>query len=214
MGIRSGVVAKKLGMSCYLNEFNEMIGVTFLKIEDCVVVDIKSCNTSNVHKVVVGYGDNKKKKNKSLVGFFQKKNLSYRRFLKEFKASDSELPSVGDELKCDYFTKGQFVDVRSKTIGKGFAGVMKRHNFKGLEATHGVSISHRAHGSTGGGCQDPGRVFKNKKMAGHLGDKFSTIQNLEVVDNRLEENIIVLKGSIPGFKGSYVYLQDSIKKNF
>ncbi|MBF8246644.1 MAG: 50S ribosomal protein L3 [Rickettsia sp.] len=214
--MRSGVVAKKIGMTSYLNDSTNMIGVTFLKIEDCVVVDIKSCpNHLGFSKIFIGYSKkkNNKKSKKPLEGFFKKSNIEFRNKLKEFKASEDSLPKLGDSLKCEYFLDGQFVDVRSKSIGKGFAGGMKRHNFKGLEATHGVSVSHRSHGSTGG-CQDPGRVFKNKKMAGHLGNKFVTVQNLQVIGKREKENILILKGSVPGPKGGYVYLTDAIKKNF
>lgn len=152
------------------------------------------------------------KKSKPLRQIFANLKLEPKAYLKEFRVLESNLIDVGMFIKAEHFNIGQFVDITGDTIGKGFAGGMKRHNFRGLEASHGVSVSHRSHGSTGG-RQDPGKVFKNKKMAGHMGDKQCTIQNLQVVAIDEEQQIIMIKGSVPGSKGSYVYIKDAVKKS-
>lgn len=209
--MRSGVIAKKLGSSRLFRE-GVSVPVTLLQIESCQVVGVKTSSKNGYNAVQLGAGDIKEKRvSKSLKGIFSKSKVGLKRKLKEFRVSEDALLDVGFEIKVNHYVVGQYVDVQGSSKGKGFAGVMKRHNFAGLEATHGVSISHRSHGSTGQ-CQDPGKVFKGKKMAGHLGDVNVTQQNIVVMDADLENNILVVCGSVPGCKGSYVYIKDSVKK--
>jgi large subunit ribosomal protein L3 len=208
--LRSGLIATKLGMSCYYNERGERVPVTLLQVDDCQVVDHKTLEKNGYSAVVIG-SSNISKVSKPLQKFYESKKLHPKRKLKEFRVSEENLLEIGKELKPSFFVPGQFVDVSGKSIGKGFAGAMKRHGFRGLEASHGTSISHRSHGSTGQ-CQDPGKVFKGKKMAGHMGSVAVTIQNLTIVQVDDEKSIIVVAGSIPGPKGLYVVIRDSVKK--
>ena len=210
--MRSGLIAQKLGMSRIFNEQGSHIPVTVLKVENCEVVAVKTVETDGYCSVQLG-AFNKKAKNvsKALKGHFAKSKIEPKKKLEEFRVSEDCLLNVGDELSVEHFVVGQYVDVSGTSIGKGFAGGMKRHNFAGLEASHGVSISHRSHGSTGQ-CQEPGRVFKGKKMAGHLGNETVTIQSLEVVSFDAERGLIMVKGAVPGAKGGFVSVTDSIKK--
>lgn len=210
--MRSGLMCEKLGMSSYYTEKGERVPVTLLKIEECQVVDHRTEEKNGYNAVVLGYGKIKANKvTKPLKAVYAKANIEAKRILKEFRVTKDNIIDIGAVIDASHFSVGQYVDASSKAIGKGFAGVMKRHNFRGLEATHGVSITHRSHGSTGN-RQDPGKVFKNKKMAGHLGCHSVTIQNLQIVKSDVEKNILVVKGSVPGSKGSMVFLKDSIKK--
>lgn len=210
--MRTGLIAKKIGMSSIFNEKGERTTVTFLQIEDCQVVGQKTQERDGYNALVVGVKDKKLSKvTKPMRQVFANANVAPKQKLKEFRISASSFIDIGSTLRVDHFVVGQFVDVVGTTIGKGFAGSMKRHNFRGLEASHGVSVSHRSHGSTGG-RQDPGKVFKNKKMAGHMGSTRVTIQNLKIVDTNIEKGIIIVSGNVPGSKGYYVYIKDAIKK--
>jgi large subunit ribosomal protein L3 len=209
---RSGIIAKKLGMSSLFTEQGRALPVTLLQVDNCQVVGHKTLDKDGYSAVVLGAKNAKANKvSKSMRTVFAKNKIEPKSHLKEFRITEDSFVDVGSDMKAEHFTVGQFVDIAGTSIGKGFAGGMKRHNFRGLEATHGVSVSHRSHGSTGG-RQDPGRVFKNKKMAGHMGDVRVTKQNLEVVKINAEENIIVIKGSVPGYKGAVVYITDAIKR--
>ncbi|MBL6840759.1 MAG: 50S ribosomal protein L3 [Pelagibacterales bacterium] len=210
--MRTGLIAKKIGMSNYYTPNGINIPVTVLHIEDCKVVERISDENSNLDKLVIGANEIKKisKLSKSVKIYFEKKNLNPLKITKEFKIDKSVELKAGDEINADHFEEGQFIDVSGFTKGKGFAGVMKRHNFGGLRASHGVSVSHRSHGSTGQ-CQDPGRVFKGKKMAGHMGDDHKTLQNLQVVKIDVKKNILCVKGATPGARGAWLVLEDSIK---
>ena len=189
----------------------QSVPVTVLKLEKGRVIDIINKDKRGYNAIQVGFGNIKTSKiTKSMKGYFSKKNTEPRKKLKEFRVKDIENYKQGNEFGLEIFKDIKFVDVRSKTIGKGFAGVMKRHNFSGLRATHGVSVSHRSHGSTGQ-RQDPGKVFKGKKMAGHMGDKYRTIQNLEIIKSDPENNLIYIKGSVPGFKNSIVLIKKTSK---
>ena len=212
--MRTGLIAKKIGMSNYYTPNGINIPVTVLHIESCKVVERISNENSDVDKLVIGANEIKKtsKLSKSVKSYFEKKNISPLKITKEFSVDKSNELKAGDEINADHFEEGQFIDVSGFTKGKGFAGVMKRHNFGGLRASHGVSISHRSHGSTGQ-CQDPGRVFKGKKMAGHMGATKVTVQNLKVVEVDTENNLLIIKGSVPGKKNSTIIIKDSIKKN-
>lgn len=210
--MRTGLIAKKIGMSSIFNEKGERTTVTFLQVEDCQVVGQKTQERDGYNALVVGVKDKKLSKvTKPMRQVFANANVAPKQKLKEFRISASFFIDIGSTLRVDHFVVGQFVDVVGTTIGKGFAGSMKRHNFRGLEASHGVSVSHRSHGSTGG-RQDPGKVFKNKKMAGHMGSTRVNIQNLKIVDTNIEKGIIIVSGNVPGSKGSYVYIKDAIKK--
>ncbi len=210
--MRTGLIAKKIGMSSIFNEKGERTTVTFLQVEDCQVVGQKTQERDGYNALVVGVKDKKLSKvTKPMKQVFANANVAPKQKLKEFRISASFFIDIGSTLRVDHFVVGQCVDVVGTTIGKGFAGSMKRHNFRGLEASHGVSVSHRSHGSTGG-RQDPGKVFKNKKMAGHMGGTRVTIQNLKIVDTNIEKGIIIVSGNVPGSKGSYVYIKDAIKK--
>ena len=210
--MRTGLIAKKIGMSNYYTPNGINIPVTVLHIESCKVIERISDENSDVDKLVIGANEIKKtsKLSKSVKSYFEKKNISPLKITKEFSVDKSNELKAGDEINADHFEEGQFIDVSGFTKGKGFAGVMKRHNFGGLRASHGVSISHRSHGSTGQ-CQDPGRVFKGKKMAGQMGDVHKTLQNLQVVKVDTKKNIVCIKGATPGARGAWLVLEDSIK---
>ncbi|MEM7714525.1 MAG: 50S ribosomal protein L3 [Cyanobacteria bacterium P01_A01_bin.68] len=210
--MRTGVVAKKIGMShCYID--NQHFPVTVLKLEKCVVLGIKTAEKDGYDSVVLGYGSKKSANiNKPMRGILKKVKVESVRGVAEFRISPKASLDVGSVISADHYVKNQYIDASSVSIGKGFAGGMKRHNFGGLEATHGVSISHRSHGSTGQ-CQEPGKVFKGKKMAGHLGSKNVTIQNLRIISVDSQAGVIYVKGSVPGAKGSLVRIRDSVKKS-
>ena len=206
-----GLIGKKIGMSREFYKTGQSIPVTVIKFEKGRIIQVIDESTRGYKAVQVGFGNIKTSKlSKPQKGYFTKKNTEPRKKLKEFKVKNTEDYKEGNEFGLEIFNDIKFVDVKSKTIGKGFAGVMKRHNFSGLRATHGVSVSHRSHGSTGQ-RQDPGKVFKGKKMAGHMGDKLRTIQNLEIIKSDLENNLLYLKGSIPGSKNCEVLVQKAIK---
>ena len=206
-----GLIGKKIGMSREFYKTGQSIPVTVIKFEKGRIIQVIDEATRGYKAVQVGFGNIKTSKlSKPQKGYFTKKNTEPKRKLKEFKIKNTEDYKEGNEFGLEIFNDIKFVDVKSKTIGKGFAGVMKRHNFSGLRATHGVSVSHRSHGSTGQ-RQDPGKVFKGKKMAGHMGDKLRTIQNLEIIKSDLENNLLYLKGSIPGSKNCEVLVQKAIK---
>ena len=189
----------------------QSVPVTVIKVEKGRVLDIITKDKRGYNAVKIGFFKQKNSKiNKQMKGYFAKKNTEPKKILKEFRISNIDQFKEGNELGLEIFKDKKFLDVRSKTIGKGFAGVMKRWNFGGLRASHGVSVSHRSHGSTGQ-RQDPGKVFKGKKMAGHMGDKLRTILNLEIIKSDVENNLIYLRGSIPGSKNSTVFLRESIK---
>ena len=205
------LIGKKMGMTREFLKTGQSIPVTVVKMERGRVIQIINEDKHGYNAVQVGYGKIKNSKlNKSMKGFFTKKNTEPKKILKEYRVKNLEYYKEGNELGIEIFNEIKFVDVKSRTIGKGFAGAMKRHNFSGLRATHGVSVSHRSHGSTGQ-RQDPGKVFKGKKMAGHMGDKIRTIQNIEIIKSDLENSLLYLKGSIPGSKNSVVTVSKAIK---
>ena len=205
------LIGKKIGMTREFFKTGQSVPVTVLKVEKGRVVQIINKEKRGYDAVQVGYGKIKNSKlSKSMKGYFAKKNTEPRKILKEFRVKDLEKYKEGNEFGLEIFKDIKFLDVRSKTIGKGFAGAMKRHNFGGLRASHGVSISHRAHGSTGQN-QDPGKVFKGKKMAGHMGDKMRSMQNLEIIKTDIDNELIYLKGSIPGSKNSEIILKKAVK---
>ena len=206
-----GLIGKKIGMSREFFKTGQSIPVTVVKMQKGRVIQIISEDKNGYNAVQIGFGKIKNSKlTKSMKGYFSKKNTEAKKILKEFKVKDLDQYKEGNEFGIEIFKDIKFLDVRSKTIGKGFAGAMKRHNFGGLRASHGVSVSHRAHGSTGQN-QDPGKVFKGKKMAGHMGDKIRTMQNLEIIKTDLDNDLIYLKGSIPGSKNSEVLLKKAVK---
>lgn len=210
--MRTGLIAQKIGMSRYYTDNGQHIPVTLLLVDDCEVVAHKTEENDGYNALQLGWGKAKASRvSKALRGHYAKAKVEPKKVLKEFRISKDAFVDVGKQLSAEHFISGQYVDVAGVSIGKGFAGAMKRHNFGGLEATHGVSISHRSHGSTGQ-CQDPGRVFKGKKMAGHLGDENVTVQNLEVIDIDGEKGIILVCGAVPGAKGSYVTISDAVKR--
>lgn len=210
--MRTGLIAKKLGMSSMFTEQGNRITITFLQLEDLQVVGKKTIERDGYNAVVIGSTIKKASKvSKSMKKVFANAKVEPRKILKEFRVSSDNMLEIGSELKASHFKPGQYIDVSGKSIGKGFAGVMKRHNFRGLEETHGVSISHRSHGSTGQ-CQDPGKVFKGKKMAGHLGDAKVTVQNLRIIEVDAEKGVVIVNGSVPGPKGKYVLIKDAVKK--
>jgi len=189
----------------------QLVPVTVLKMEKARVIQVIDEEKRGYKAVQLGYGKIKSSKlTKAMKGYFAKKNTEAKKKLKEYRVSDLENYKEGNEFGLEIFKDVKFVDTKSKTIGKGFAGAMKRHNFGGLRATHGVSISHRSHGSTGQ-RQDPGKVFKGKKMAGHMGDKLRTMQNIEIIKTDLENELLYLKGSIPGSKNSEILVKQSVK---
>ena len=205
------LIGKKIGMSREFFKTGQSVPVTVLKMETGRVINVINKENRGYSAVQIGFGKIKNSKlTKAMKGYFAKKNTEAKKTLKEFRLENIENFKEGNEIGLEIFENVKFVDVKSKTIGKGFAGAMKRHNFGGLRATHGVSISHRSHGSTGQ-RQDPGKVFKGKKMAGHMGDKIRTIQNIEVIKTDKENNLLYLKGSIPGSKNTEVLIRKSIK---
>lgn len=210
--LRTGLIAEKLGMSSIFAEDGSQIPVTLFKVAGNSVTDVKTADKNGYTAVQVGFGERKAKNiNKPQREEFAKKKIAAKAVLREFRVPADKLLNVGDELSASHFIVGQQVDIAGITIGRGFQGVMKRHNFAGLEASHGVSISHRSHGSTGQ-RQDPGRVFKNKKMAGHMGAVRATQQNLKVVLIDDVKGLVAVKGSTPGFEGSIVEIRDAVKK--
>ena len=211
---RSGLIAKKIGNSSFFSDEGSSIHVTIIRVEDCIVSRVKTADKDGYNAVQLASIDTNKEITK--IKKPQRKNFSLikikpKKVLKEFRVDIENLLEVGQSLNVDHFSKDQFIDVTGVSIGKGFAGAMKRHNFAGLRASHGVSISHRSHGSTGQN-QDPGRVFKGKKMAGRMGGKKTTKQNLKIIDVDLENKLLIVKGSVPGKKNSLLYLKDSVKK--
>ena len=205
------LIGKKIGMTREFYKTGQLVPVTVLKMEKARVIQIIDKEKRGYNAVQLGYGKIKNSKlSKAMKGYFTKKNTEAKKKLKEFKVLDISRYKEGNEFGLEIFKDVKFVDTRSKTIGKGFAGAMKRHNFGGLRATHGVSISHRSHGSTGQ-RQDPGKVFKGKKMAGHMGDKLRTMQNIEIIKTDVENELLYLKGSIPGSKNSEVLVKKSVK---
>ena len=205
------LIGKKIGMTREFYKTGQSIPVTVLKLEKARVIHVIEEAKRGYKAVQVGFGSIKTSKiSKAMKGYFSKKNTEPKKKLKEFKVDNTENYKEGNEFGLEIFKDIKFVDVKSTTIGKGFAGVMKRHNFSGLRATHGVSVSHRSHGSTGQ-RQDPGKVFKGKKMAGHMGNKVRTMQNLEIIKSDLENDLLYLKGSIPGSKNTEVLVKKAIK---
>lgn len=210
--LRTGLIAEKLGMSRLLTEKGEHIPITLLKVDNCQVVSTKTKEKDGYTAVQIGVGTAKVKHvSKAQRGHFAKAKVEPKRKLVEFRVSEDALLKAGDQISVEHFVKDQYVDVTGTSVGKGFAGVMKRHNFGGLRASHGVSVSHRSHGSTGQ-RQDPGKVFKGKKMAGHLGVERVTIQNLKVVFTDTEKGLIGILGAVPGNPGGYVFVSDAVKK--
>ena len=206
-----GLIGKKIGMTREFFKTGQSIPVTVLKVEKGRVVQLIDKDKRGYNAIQLGFGKIKNSKlSKAMKGYFSKKGTESRKILKEFKVKDLEQYKEGNEFGIEIFKDIKFLDVKSKTIGKGFAGAMKRHNFGGLRASHGVSISHRAHGSTGQN-QDPGKVFKGKKMAGHMGNKMRSMQNLEIIKTDIDNELIYLKGSIPGSKNSEVLLKKAVK---
>ena len=212
--LRSGLIATKIGNSSFFQEDGKNTHVTVLKVEECIVASVKTSDKDGYNAVQLTSVEIEKdisviKKPQRKI--FSSINIKPKKIVKEFRVDNDNILEVGTKLDVNHFKVDQFVDASSISIGKGFAGVMKRHNFGGLRASHGVSISHRSHGSTGQN-QDPGRVFKGKKMAGRMGNKKVTKQNLKVIDVDSENNLLMVKGSVPGKKNSIVYLKDSVKK--
>jgi len=206
-----GLIGKKIGMTREFYKTGQSVPVTIVKMEKARVIQVIERDKRGYKAVQLGYGKIKNSKlTKAMKNFYTKKNTEAKRKLKEFKVEKTENYKEGNEFGLEIFKETKFVDIKSKTIGKGFAGVMKRHNFSGLRATHGVSVSHRSHGSTGQ-RQDPGKVFKGKKMAGHMGDKLRTIQNIEIIKSDIENDLLYLKGSIPGSKNTEVLVKKAIK---
>ncbi len=210
--MRSGVIARKIGMSRVFTDEGEHIPVTVLQLDNCQVVAHRTNEKNGYTALQLGAGTAKVKNVKRAQrGHFAKAKVEPKKKLAEFRVSEENLIEIGAEITADHFVKGQYVDVTGVSIGKGFAGGMKRHGFGGLRASHGVSISHRSHGSTGQ-CQDPGKVFKGKKMAGHMGDVKRTTHNLTIVDTDAERGIILVRGAVPGSKGGWIALRDAVKK--
>ena len=206
-----GLIGKKVGMTREFFKTGQSVPVTVLKIEKGRVIQLIDKEKRGYNAIQIGFGGIKNSKlSKSMKGYFSKKNTEAKKILKEFKVKNLEQYKEGNEFGIEIFKDIKFLDVRSKTIGKGFAGAMKRHNFGGLRASHGVSISHRAHGSTGQN-QDPGKVFKGKKMAGHMGNKFRSMQNLEIIKTDISNELIYIKGSIPGSMNSEVLIKKAVK---
>jgi len=210
--MRTGMIARKLGMTRVFTAEGQHVPVTVLQVDNCQVVAQRTEETDGYTALQLGVGEVKVKNvTKPMRGHFAKAKVEPKRKLVEFRVDAEGLVEVGAEITVDHFVAGQKVDVTGTTIGKGFAGAMKRHNFGGLRATHGVSVSHRSHGSTGG-RQDPGKTFKNKKMAGHMGDVRVTTQNLTVVQTDAERGLLLVKGAIPGAEGGYVLVRDAVKR--
>ncbi|WP_036257567.1 50S ribosomal protein L3 [Methylocapsa aurea] len=210
--MRSGVIAQKLGMTRVFTDVGEHVPVTVLKVEGCQVVAHRTKEQNGYTALQLGIGRAKVKNvSKAERGRFGVAKVEPKLKLAEFRVEDDGLLPVGAEITADHFVVGQFVDVTGTSTGKGFAGAMKRWNFGGLRATHGVSISHRSHGSTGG-RQDPGKTFKNKKMAGHMGTERVTTLNLRVVQLDSERGLILVEGAVPGVAGGWIYVRDAVKK--
>jgi len=206
-----GLIGKKIGMTREFYKSGQSVPVTVIKFDRGRVIQLLSKEKNGYNAVQIGFGKIKNSKlSKQMKRYFAKKNTEPKKVLKEFRVKSLENFKEGNEVGIEIFKDTKFVDIKSKTIGKGFAGAMKRHNFAGLRASHGVSISHRAHGSTGQN-QDPGKVFKNKKMAGHMGDKIRTMQNIEIIKSDPDNNLLYLKGSIPGSKNTQVVVKESVK---
>jgi large subunit ribosomal protein L3 len=209
--MRTGLLAEKIGMTRVFGDAGH-VPVTVLRVDECEVVAARSLDKDGYTAVQLGIGKAKSKRvTKPMRGHFAKAKVAPKAKLAEFRVREDALLEPGITLSVDHFVAGQFVDVCGVSIGKGFAGAMKRHGFSGLRASHGVSISHRSHGSTGQ-CQDPGKVFKGKKMAGHMGARRSTVQNLEVVGIDRERGLILVKGAVPGARGGYVRITDAVKR--
>ncbi|KMQ91316.1 50s ribosomal protein l3 [Lasius niger] len=210
--MRTGLIAKKLGMSRIFKEDGVSVPVTLLQLDNVEVVDVRTIERDGYAALQLGYGEAKAKHvSKPNRGHFASQKVQLKKKLVEFRVAEDAVLEVGTQLTAAHFVPGQKVDVTGTSKGKGFAGAMKRHNFRGLEASHGVSISHRSHGSTGQ-RQDPGKVFKGKKMAGHMGDRRVTTQNLEIAAVDQEHNLIFIKGAVPGSKEGYVLVSDAVKK--
>lgn len=210
--LRTGVIAKKLGMTRLFLEDGRQVPVTVLQMDGLQVVAQRTADRDGYTAVQLGAGTAKAKRTTAAMrGHFAKASVAPKRKIAEFRVAEENLINVGEEITADHYFAGQYVDIAGTSIGKGFAGAMKRHNFGGLRASHGVSISHRSHGSTGQ-CQDPGKVFKGKKMAGHLGAVRVTTQNLQVVRTDADRGLIMVKGSVPGSKGGWVTIKDAVKK--
>ncbi|ODR98614.1 50S ribosomal protein L3 [Methyloceanibacter methanicus] len=210
--MRSGVIAQKVGMTRIFTDAGEHIPVTVLRLENCQVVGQRTAEKNGYTALQLGAGRAKVKRlTRAERGGFAVANVEPKRKVAEFRVSPENLIDVGAEITADHFVEGQFVDASGTSIGKGFAGGMKRHGFGGLRASHGVSINHRSHGSTGQ-CQEPGKVFKGKKMAGHMGDVSVTTQNLRVVKTDPERGLIMIRGAVPGSKGGWVLLRDAVKR--
>jgi large subunit ribosomal protein L3 len=210
--LRSGVIAKKMGMTRLFMEDGKQIPVTVLQLDNLQVVAKRTADTDGYSAVQLGAGSAKAKRtSKAMRGHFASAKVEPKRKIAEFRVAPENLIDVGEEITANHYFEGQYVDVSGTSIGKGFAGAMKRWNFKGLRATHGVSISHRSHGSTGQ-CQDPGKVFKGKKMAGHMGAAKVTTQNLQVIRTDADRGLIMVKGAVPGSKGGWVTVKDAVKK--
>ena len=209
--MRSGVIAQKVGMTRVYNDAGEHIPVTVLRLDNVQVVAQRTADKNGYVALQLGAGTSKvKNTSKGLRGHFAAASVEPKAKLVEFRVSEDNLIDVGAQLTASHFEAGQLVDVTGTTIGKGFAGAMKRHNFGGLRATHGVSVSHRSHGSTGSN-QDPGKVWKGKRMAGHMGHEQVTILNLEVVQADAERNLLLVKGAVPGPNGGVVIVRDAVK---
>ncbi len=210
--LRSGVIAKKVGMTRIFQEDGRQVPVTVLQLDGLQVVAQRTVEKDGYSAVQLGAGAAKTKRvSKAMRGHFAAVKVEPKRKVAEFRVAPENLIGVGEEITANHYFEGQFVDVSGTSIGKGFAGAMKRHNFGGLRASHGVSISHRSHGSTGQ-CQDPGKVFKGKKMAGHMGAARVTTQNLQVVRTDAGRGLIMVKGAVPGHKGGWVTIKDAVKK--
>ncbi len=213
--LRSGLIATKVGNSSFFYKDGKNTQVTVLKVDECIVSNVKTLDKDGYNAIQLASIELNKdisKINKSQRKIFSSIKIKPKKIIKEFRVDNNNILEIGTKLNADHFKVNQFVDASSVSIGKGFAGVMKRHNFGGLRASHGVSISHRSHGSTGQN-QDPGRVFKGKKMAGRMGNRKVTKQNLKVIDIDSENNLLIIKGSVPGKKNSIIYLKDSVKKS-
>ena len=211
--MRAGLIGKKLGMSRVFKDDGTHVPVTVVDVSGCQVVAQRTQEKDGYSALQLGLRSAKVKNvSKAMRGHYAKAEVEPKRKLAEFRVAEDALVEVGAEISADHFVEGQFVDVAGTTIGKGFAGGMKRWNFGGLRATHGVSISHRSHGSTGH-CQDPGKVFKGKKMAGHMGDAGITQQNLEIVATDVERGLLLIKGSVPGSKGGWLLISDAVKRS-
>ena len=215
MNKRTGLIGKKIGNSSYHDDSGKSMPVTIIEVSDCIVSEIKTLEKHGYTSLQLVSVDGKKdikKTKKPQQKIFADLNINHKKIIKEFRVDTSNIIEVGSVLNVSHFKQDQFVDVTATSIGKGFAGAMKRHNFGGLRASHGVSISHRSHGSTGQN-QDPGKVFKGKKMAGHMGAKKVTKQNLKVIEIDQENNLLIIKGSVPGKKNSTIFVKDAVKKN-